>query len=431
MASKKRPRLPSKKTLAVIVEEMPEARPRPLLKDTSRLIAVAAFIFSVTTGLFAAYQTYKNDRRVTIETVSRLIDQYYADQQKLIKLNPATESGFIALLQSQLRSTASRAAVLAQQVRSDVDEGIWLSLAQINDAENNLTTAEMAWNTAIRNITEARLYSFAVRGLAANQIRQGKLEEGNKKFQAAVDASLSDTIKEAGIKNPLPKPYRLVDAAATHIYWLGQLNSTECSIIVPHFDRALELVGQAERSGGLQDLVLRNQIVTIRSNLYALLKIRQACSAPNASIGTLNDICFRVANIVDAAPAGFAIFKASDLGDGEFRSRVDFPESERCTIDYSFNSSSQFSCVWPENTESAVDARVDKLVKTLLACSNLAPVNKVNDQLETTSRSIKIIKLLPEKRAGISIKKIFWKSSNRRPNGRWQMELEVEGVPSK
>lgn len=157
--------------VAVVVTKLPEVPSKPLLKDSTRLLALAAFLFSVTTGLYATYQTWISNREARVDAINKLIDQYYAGQETLATLNPQTQNPYINLLQSQLRSMAARTIPHALQVQGDINDGTWLALAQINDNEGHFATAEIAWLAAKNKAQDVPAYTFAMRGLASNLFR--------------------------------------------------------------------------------------------------------------------------------------------------------------------------------------------------------------------------------------------------------------------
>ena len=178
--------------VSVIVTSLPEQPAKPLFKDTARLTSVAAFIFSVVTGLYATYFSWINYRQSTLETASKLIDQYYQGQEKLATLNPLTQAAYINLLRSELKAVASRAAQSAAQVQGEVDAGTWLGLAQINQYESNWKASTTAWNAAIQTTDEDYVYAFALRGLATVQVLQGKLDDANNSMDLAFRSETTD-----------------------------------------------------------------------------------------------------------------------------------------------------------------------------------------------------------------------------------------------
>ena len=130
--------------VSVVITGMPEQPSKPLFKDSARLLSISAFLFSLITGIFAMYQTHQNWQDTTTDSVNKLIDQYYIGQEKLSKLDPINDVAQANFLKALLRGVGTRAVSQAIQVQAKIDDGTWLALAQINDNENNLTTAEQA-----------------------------------------------------------------------------------------------------------------------------------------------------------------------------------------------------------------------------------------------------------------------------------------------
>jgi hypothetical protein len=228
--------------------------PEPLLKDTNRLLSLAAFVFSVATGLFAVYQTMYTRMEATVDTVNKLIDQYYDEQEKLTKMNEEDQIALMNLLRSRAQSTALRMFSLATSVKASIDDRTWQAVAQINDGEGNIKAAERAWLIAIENTKDISVYLYANRNLASNQLRQGRgrEEDANRSYQSALDAALSKQVEGTTIVNEMPQYAKSSEAALTHAYWLDQFNRKDCSFVVSHFDSALEFVADVshyERTG--------------------------------------------------------------------------------------------------------------------------------------------------------------------------------------
>jgi hypothetical protein len=405
--------------VSVVVTKMPEAPTKPLLHDSTRLLSLAAFVFSVATGVFATYQTWKSSRESTIENVSKLIDQYYTGQEKLATLDVSTQLAYVNLLRSKLRGTASRTVVEATSVRDSIDDGTWLALAQINDNENNLDAAEMSWSTAANNTQDIAVYLFAMRGLASTQLRRGKKAEAQVTIKLALDAASDNAVKGSN-KNPMPDHYRRVEAAAVHAYWLTQIQTNECSTFVPHYDAALASIAEASNIRQPYDFAFQNQLLFVRSTLSYLRTARAACPPSNVAAES-EEACNLVANILDNAQTGFAAYKGPADGSG-FRSRLGFPDAEVCKIDSRFT----FYCIFPERNQAGTEARHDKVVKFLSACKNLG-VSIVGDEArETTRRSIRRTNIKSLDRPDSHVDVSFWNPGEGSPTGRWETTFEVE-----
>ena len=159
-------------TISVIITKMTHSPSTSLFRDPTRLLSLSAFIFSVITGLYAMYQTYQNQKEATMESVNKLLDQYYAVADKITKIE--VDDGRGNLLKSQSRAIAIRAVRQASHVKAMIDDGTWTALAHINDAQNNLAEAEQAWLAGIRNTTQSYFYLYALRGLAVTQFNAGR-----------------------------------------------------------------------------------------------------------------------------------------------------------------------------------------------------------------------------------------------------------------
>jgi hypothetical protein len=245
------------------------------LKDSNRLLALAAFVFSVTTGVYATYQTWKSSTQTTVDTVSKLADQYYDGQGKLSQLN-STQAGYSNFLRTTLRSTALRASALATAANSYIDEGTWLALAQMNDNENNLRASQAAWNEAANKTQDITTYLFATRGLGANLLRQGDGNGAVKAFNRATDTAMSDKFK--GAENSLPPAYRNVEAASTQAFWLSLIQTTDCAFISDHFDKALKYIADSHRTANSADPTYENELLTTRQFISYFRKARESCA---------------------------------------------------------------------------------------------------------------------------------------------------------
>jgi hypothetical protein len=412
----------AEKPINVIVSQLPERPPRPLFRDSSRLLALAAFLFSVVSGVYATYQTRNNSIQSAVESVSKLVDQYYDGQLKFAQLN-STQMGVSNLLRSSLRSTALRAITLANPVSKHIDEGTWLALALINDNENNFAAAKTAWKAAADNTFDATMYQFAMRGLAANLRRQRDIAESDKQFAATIQAALADKFK--GGPNPLPHYYAATEAASTEAFWLSLVQSPDCSFIAKHFDAALDYIADAYQTALPTDYGYQNELLQTRGYLASFRAVRQRCS-PEFGERISKDDCYAIADLVDNAPLGFSIYRGartnSDPAVEEVYSRYYLPEATRCTIDAKFN----LYCSWGENEETDTAERADRITKDLLACTNFTEMKALETNRSTSTRTTHISKLVSANRKAITIIRTLYKATDKR-SSEWQVDVEILG----
>lgn len=309
-------------------------------------------------------------------------------------------------------------------MQGDLEDGTWLSLAQINDNESHYATAEIAWLAAKNKAQDVPAFTFAMRGLASNLFQQGKLDEAEKAMQLAVESSLGDTVEGTRLVNTIPAYARPADAAATHAFWLAQANRKDCPFIVEHFDRALTLITEASRNLpiGRFDFGAQNQIVGARAGLSSFRKAREACEPSSVALQT-EDTCYLVANLLDNAAAGFGIYKGYfDQRKNENWSRVRLPETDFCAIDSRFT----FYCIWPESDEADTKMRSEMVVRALLACKNLGipSITEYND--ESNARTLRTLYLKFADRTYLKLKRSFQKPNEKQSTGRWDLTLEID-----
>src|SRR5258708_5565067 len=98
--------IPQRIPIPVYITSLPEKLPKPLFRDSNRLLSLAAFIFSVVTGTFALVHTWTDTREARVDGVGKLIDQYYSGAEKLAALNLQTQADYRNLLSAKQRSIA-------------------------------------------------------------------------------------------------------------------------------------------------------------------------------------------------------------------------------------------------------------------------------------------------------------------------------------
>jgi hypothetical protein len=401
--------------LSVIVTQLPEPSSKPLF------VAVAAFIVSVVTATFTIYETQISSQETTLDTVGKLIDQYYVGQEKLENMDEDTQLARMNLLRSQVQSIAARTFSLAKRVEGIVDGGTWLAIAQINESEHdNLKIAETAWLTATENTKDIHLYLYAKRNLASNQFRQGKTDEAGQSYQAALDVAQNGKVTRGNgkirILGTMPPVARYSQVALTHAYWLVQFGRYNCPFVTLHFDSSLRAMADASRGALVTDVASDERILATRVLLRGFQKAREACAPPPVGI-QLEDDCYLFADILDNASTGFRIYQGtSDKGKSEYRSRIPFSGTEYCGI----SSTKTFYCTWPESDTNGAESRFNRLAEILVACKSIGlstPLVSVKGQPQEIS--------LPfVNRADVKIRKV---EANPMVNdGRWKFSFSIE-----
>jgi hypothetical protein len=409
--------------LSVVVTQLPAAPSKPLFRDATRLLSLAAFLFSVITGGFAVYQTWTTSRDTTIDNVNKIIEQYYAGQEKIAKLDPQAQLSYVNLVKSQNRSMAARAVALAKRVQNAIDDGTWLALAQINDAENFLAEAELSWSTAIKNTNEMFVYVYAYRGLAGTQLRMQKNDEAAKTIDLVLSSLESNLVGPKNFANPYQPYVRAIEAASTHAFWLSQKmaqNSSDCAILIKHFDAASASLKQASNVSLPYDAGYQNTLLFTRTLLNFYRNSRASCGPVDRKIEA-EDNCYLLANILDNAITGFNFYKGVP-DEEDFKSRVSLPETVYCKI----TSRSGLRCKFPENTESSTKDRAEKLSKTVAGCSKQFDASvRTDPPHDTPNRSIQTTTITSSKGPVILVDRIFWKPTANRAAG-WDVMMTIE-----
>ena len=403
--------------ISVAVTSMPDSS-KSLFKDPTRLMSLAAFLFSVITGVFATYQTWRSSRESTIDSVGKLIEQYYAGQEKLAKLDTTTQIGYANLLRSQLRGAASRTVPQALRVQDDIDDGTWLALAQINDAENNFDIAEMAWRAAAKNTRQPYVYTFAMRGLFANLLRQNKLEQAQAAIKTALDAAVADKIAGTSIVNNLPSHVRLIEKAASHVFLVSLMPDADCSIVASNYDAAISSLSDASGVRVPFDLSFQIQVLYVRSLLNVLKAARAKC--PPASSALLQqDFCSLLTNLMDNSLNGFTVHKGAPEDKG-FRPRIPLPDTEYCSIDQN----GVFNCKYPEADEASSKERFETLGGILATCSSLQ-ISPPAPRRESPTRWVETTTARLPNGTSVNVERSFWKPTEKGPQGSWNLSLEI------
>lgn len=409
-----------RKPVQVVVTSMPERPEKSIFKDSARLLALAAFLFSASTGSYAAYQTWLNGRIASVDRVSKLMDDYYAKQVTLAGLKPSTQIGLINLLQSQSRGIAAKTVPLAITVQEQLDDGTWQALAQINDAERNLKAAEQAWSASIHNTRDIRTYLFGTRGLALNQIRQGKQKEGFANLDKVIQDVRADVIKENGIDNYMTPAHRDLYEGETQGIWLSALPARECGVLVSRFDRAMALLVSADNTA-VENLEVHSLVVSVRISLDRFRKERAACPRANGVPPLADDFCALSENLIASAAIGFSPYKGeSDVDGFSFESRANLGGGF-CSID----SGGMFHCYWPDEGEQAVKKRNTSLLAALAACPNLgfhtATTQHRDGHSEVSDTSVFVF----PRKAQFSVRQSFRKPTATRSEGHWTVVMDI------
>ncbi len=249
------------KPIAVVIKTMPDTPSKSLWHDSTRLLSLAAFILSLVTGAYAAYSTWKAQRDATVESVGKLIAEYYSNAEKIKLLkNDAYDISYFNLLRTQQRAEIVQAVQKALTVRTYVTTAIWMSLAQINYEEQNCPAAETAWLSAINNTEDISEYLFALRGIAANEWCLNRLPDAEKRLGEALNAAESEEVTaNHTIKNYLRHAQRMLDISSTHLQWLTLYPSDKCEIMKPHYDAAVAAFADATSGITLPDKTAGDQ----------------------------------------------------------------------------------------------------------------------------------------------------------------------------
>ena len=262
----------------VVVKEMPERPPKPLLKDFARLLSVAAFIFSLVTGVYATYSAWRAKTDAAVEDVGKLIALYYQSAEKIKTINAYSETAYFNLIRTQQRSQAAQAVTKALTVSNYVDVGIWMSLAQINNAELNCAASDKAWRAALSNTSDIMEYSFSLRGAAYNDWCLHKLDDAAALLETALKAVTADVVKEPrNIINYMVPQQRALEVSFIHLTWLS-LFPTDCKVLVPHFDGAKAAFSEAFRDAPTTDPGVQEQMNGAAANIARFEQARAKCT---------------------------------------------------------------------------------------------------------------------------------------------------------
>lgn len=159
--------------LQVRVVEAPKVR---FWHDSSRILALSAFLFSVMTGGYATYQTWLTYRDAQISKISNLIDRYYKISEERSKLSPASATFGIMVTEEQ--SIASQLMRTANSIKELIDDSDWNAIAQIEGSEGLYKYSEDAYTVVIGRQNADYEYWFARRGAGFAQIGIGNDSDG-------------------------------------------------------------------------------------------------------------------------------------------------------------------------------------------------------------------------------------------------------------
>lgn len=232
-----------RRSLPVAVTAMAEAPAKPLRKDSTRILSMAAFLFSVITGVFAMYIAYETQLDKNINSVGKLIDQYFKIHEKL-----DANSYSYNLMRTQLRSIASRAFNKALSVQDYMDDGIWMSIGQINEDEMLYTNAEDAWLQALKTTPDLHTYLFILRSLAENENKLHKINSSTRRLEDALTAASGAGTEGRKINNDLSPTLKAAEIANIHLAWV-LLSPNDCKILTSHYDAAADAIAEAEKAG--------------------------------------------------------------------------------------------------------------------------------------------------------------------------------------
>lgn len=404
--------------IPVVVTGLPEKLPKPFLRDPTRMLSTAAFIFSVVTGTFALVHTWTDTRESYVDGVGKLIDQYYAGAEKMATLNLQTQADYRNLLGVKQRSLALRAVELATRVETRLDDGIWTALAQINDAERNYSAAELAWSSAVRRTKDVTLYSFATHGLATNQSYQGNVDRVQKELEAKLK-EIGRTDKAYRFATRLSPAQLDLESASVHATLLFLNKYNDCADVVSHYDATINLWASAYQKSRAEYVAYENVTIAMRQYLAIYKKRRAECAASFETVQLLDD-CLALAEILDAAPTGFAVLRGgASQNSGESFSRVALPDAEACFVTPAY----QFYCRWREHGDDDTKQRVGQISQRIAKCESLGKAIVSKSQYENAQWRSEYIGIAIENRQPL---KIHRAGSKDQFNPYWQVQVEIE-----
>jgi tetratricopeptide (TPR) repeat protein len=255
-----------------------QQRKGPWYRDTSLLIAGAAFFVSLATSGISAYRTYKQDINSREDALHGIIQQFYATTLSNLATqfsfqkdaNGPTDPGYS---KSQLFSNAAQQIVgnanqaFAKQGLSLVNElGRNASAIDLTETGillagvNQFNSAEDLYNRALNVAVNSIEYLGAARSLAQQQYYLGRKEDATVNIKKALGV-FSKFPNEANSPD-----YVNYSMAQTYLYWAQFVGVTDCKL-------SNENISQAVRYAGLltpivhQGSGIEQQISTTRTAL--------------------------------------------------------------------------------------------------------------------------------------------------------------------
>jgi len=182
--------------ISVVITKMPEPPSKPLLKDSNRLLALAAFLLSLITGTYAAYSTWRTQRESTVETVGRLVEQYYKGTERLKAIDPNKDQAAFIFIQTEQKGTATRAYLEAKRVTSYIDVGLWSAVAQINVYAGNPDEAKKVFQHMLDVSNDVYNYVSSKVGIATADAQLKDLKASDKLLTEAMKEVSEDVIRK-------------------------------------------------------------------------------------------------------------------------------------------------------------------------------------------------------------------------------------------
>jgi tetratricopeptide (TPR) repeat protein len=414
--------------MPVAVTSMPDPPAKPFFSDPTRVISVAAFIFSVVSGLFAAYQTWSDNQQAAVDQVSKLIGEFYDEDEKLGRLNVATQGGEMNLLRSHLRSLALRAASQAQRVKSLIDDGTWQAIAQINAAENNPSAARQAWLSSVDRTQDPQLKVYGLKNVGVVEYQLGLTTQAEAHFSQAIDIANA----KSNADHPAfdwPESYRDVSIGEVQLVWAIQAAQASCASFLPHYRSATDYLSKATPLLPADNTAMRNEMILNDEYLANLSTKAASCGAD--PVDDKQKFCSILGEIRASAAGGFKILEGEPTGEtGAFQSRIVFPGAQSCEVTEYDALSSAYTCEFAEHDEDTVKARVAALVGSIKSCSGLGASASEQRTTDTKTTETLVNDISLGGRQSIRIGWRHRKPSDSLPQGRWRVTLDAEGPPT-
>jgi hypothetical protein len=432
--------------LEVVVRSLPKEPHTPLSRDIPRLLSLAALIFSLSTGLYTLYLGYLDRRNTAIDDVMALIDRYYATVEKLSSIN-AFNTASTNLLQSQAHSLALRAFNRATAAGGVLDSGTWQSIAQINDAQENLAASESAWIEAVEVSDDPAAHAFSMQGLNNVYYRAQRKEDANKLNDIMFDLAVSDgsvtAVKMNGVKKLDGKPlsfHRSKFPTPTYQFqkyltqynvryvWLLNNQDSDCKIFDAHFREARSLIFKTLDGIQKYDFTSRVYMTNAEQGFLYFYNKESECQ-PSEKLQQAY-FCAVSSLFSDSALVGFGGLRSVpfDIGKKESRrvdSVVKYVDADSCRI----RDTNKITCGWPASSEATAIQKTLKITGSLVKCEELGTPNSTRETYDDAVQSEENYVFTFSKRPQeFVVSKIFTKPNDKYPAGDWYVSLELGGI---